>query len=174
VETALLARTGTASFELLAATELDGVGGADLRDASEDQIRPIVRATVDVLARAVRASGATPTDVAAVLMAGGAARVPPIAEMISYAFGCPVLCDEDPQFTTARGAALVARPRTPEEPPDHGPVLPDYEEPTLPGSIEAYAPAPARRPPVADPTAIAEARPARPPVRVSELEAVLR
>jgi molecular chaperone DnaK (HSP70) len=175
VETALLAQAGGGAFEVLTATELDGVGGADLRDAPEDQKQPIVRATVDALARAVRAGGAAPADVAAVLMAGGAAGAPAISELISYVFGCPVLCEEDPQFTAARGAALAARRRSAGAPPPP-PDLPDYEEPTLPGPVEAYAPALAhpRRGLVPDPAEIADARPARPPVQVAELEAAPR
>jgi molecular chaperone DnaK (HSP70) len=125
VETSLLARTGPGVFELLGSAELD-IGGADLRDAPLAQLRPTLQATIDALLQVVRSCGVAPADVAAVLLAGGAASVPQVAEMISDGTGCRVLCDDDPQFTAARGAALAARRAVSGEEPL--PAVIDYAE----------------------------------------------
>ncbi|GAA4257304.1 Hsp70 family protein [Dactylosporangium darangshiense] len=68
--------------------------------------RPILRGTVESLVRLVEEGEQEP---AAVLLVGGAAATPLVAEMITERLALPILRDDEPQSTAARGAALVAR-----------------------------------------------------------------
>jgi molecular chaperone DnaK len=76
----------------------------------EALIRPLLRATVDSLVRLVEAAtdGGEP-EPAGVLLTGGAARTPLVAELIAARLPGPILIDDDPRTTAARGAALIAR-----------------------------------------------------------------
>ncbi|MFC4858021.1 Hsp70 family protein [Actinophytocola glycyrrhizae] len=75
-------------------------------------IRPVVEHTVQVLQRAVQ--GADPEALSAVVLVGGSARVPLIAELVSAAVRVRVVAADDPTTAIARGAALaggrVAKP----------------------------------------------------------------
>ncbi|MFE9205349.1 Hsp70 family protein [Micromonospora sp. NPDC007230] len=78
------------------------------RTQFEDLIRPAVRATVDLLVRAVHSAGLTPAQLDGVLLAGGSARIPLVRELLAAAFPVPVEVEPDPQLTAATGAALAA------------------------------------------------------------------
>ena len=75
-------------------------------------IRPVVEHTVQVLQRAVR--GADSDALRAVVLVGGSAHVPLIAELVSAAMRVRVVAADDPTTAIARGAALaggrVAKP----------------------------------------------------------------
>ncbi|WP_432827442.1 Hsp70 family protein [Dactylosporangium sp. CA-092794] len=75
------------------------------RAAFEALIRPLLLGTVDGLVRLVEDTA----DVAGVLLIGGAARTPLVAELLAARLPGPILLDPDPRSTTARGAALLAR-----------------------------------------------------------------
>lgn len=51
----------------------------------------------------------TDQDVSDVLLVGGSASIPVVAQLISAELGVSVLVDDDPQTTTTRGALLAAR-----------------------------------------------------------------
>jgi molecular chaperone DnaK (HSP70) len=109
VETSVLARTGPGMFELLAAAELDDVGGGDLADAAPADARAILAATVDLLTETVHSCGAAPADLSAVLVAGGAGSHPLVVESLSATLRAPIVRAKTPQLTAAYGAALAAR-----------------------------------------------------------------
>ncbi|PZG20879.1 hypothetical protein C1I95_08575 [Micromonospora craterilacus] len=89
----------------------------------EELIRPAVRATVELLLRAVQAAGLTPARLDGVLLTGGSSRIPLVAELLAAA-GLPVETAPDPQATAATGAAVAAAQiRTP-APPPAGPPAP--------------------------------------------------
>jgi molecular chaperone DnaK (HSP70) len=75
-------------------------------------IRPVVEHTVQILHRAVQAAGSD--ALRAVVLVGGCARVPLIAELVSAAVRVRVVAADDPTTAIARGAALaggrVAKP----------------------------------------------------------------
>lgn len=81
----------------------------------DTMIRPVVEHTVRILQRALQGSGAGDTDaLQAVVLVGGCAHVPLIAELVTAAVRVRVVAAEDPTTAIARGAALaggrVAKP----------------------------------------------------------------
>ncbi|MEW2385350.1 Hsp70 family protein [Micromonospora sp. NPDC047707] len=133
------------------------------RPQFETMIRPAVRATVDLLVHAVHSAVPTPAQLDGVLLAGGSARVPLIADLLTAALGIPVEVEPDPHHTTAVGAALAAcqvispspRPPTPRETP---PAATRY-------AAEAVGPRRDDRHP-----AVPDEPPPRPPVRTAPLD----
>lgn len=79
-----------------------------VRSELESLIRKSVVASVDALRRTVRSAGLSGDDVNAVVLVGGSAQVPLIAEVFSTEFGRPVEVDPDPSFALALGAARLA------------------------------------------------------------------
>ncbi|MEJ3741893.1 Hsp70 family protein [Actinomycetes bacterium KLBMP 9797] len=116
------------------------VSRADL-DAA---VRPAVRHTVDVLVRTIRACGREPSTMDGVVLAGGATRMPLVAESVTAELAVPVLCDAAPEGTAAAGAARVAAQLlTPPPPEPDAPVwTPQPRRPVPPSP-----PPPANPPP---------------------------
>ncbi|WP_238013587.1 Hsp70 family protein [Dactylosporangium sp. AC04546] len=72
-------------------------------------VAPLLARTVDCCADLLRRTGARP---AAVLLVGGASRMPAVAEAVRAHLGLPVRRAEDPDLAVVQGAAvLAARPR---------------------------------------------------------------
>ncbi|HMS70668.1 MAG TPA: Hsp70 family protein, partial [Saprospiraceae bacterium] len=65
------------------------------RDELESALRPRIADTVQSLERAVAAAGLTMGDLAGIVLVGGSARVPLVAEMVATATGCTLLHDAD-------------------------------------------------------------------------------
>ncbi|MFC8847271.1 MULTISPECIES: Hsp70 family protein [unclassified Micromonospora] len=143
----------------------------------EEMIRPAVRATVDLLLRAVHSAGLEPARLDGVLLAGGATRVPLVAELLGAALPGPVAVAPDPQLVAAAGAALAAcqvvapRPRPPA--PERG------AEPVEAGGVRAAArvsgaaavpPGPGGGRDGHGDGGLPDVPPPRPPVRIAPLE----
>ena len=131
------------------------------RSELEELVGPLLRPTVDALARVVASAGLRPGDVDAVLLVGGSSRIPMIAREVSAAFQRPVVVDAHPKHPVALGAALDAAahatPPTPGAAPRPAAVVQDAV-PGPPAAAGAGAPPPYRPlPPLAPP---------RPPVEV--------
>ncbi|HEV2783760.1 MAG TPA: Hsp70 family protein, partial [Actinophytocola sp.] len=101
----------------------------------EELIRPAVDETVAALHRALRSAEVAAHGLAAVVLAGGSARIPLITQVVSEQLGRPVSVGADPEAVIAIGAALAAR--QPESEPTRVGVWP--------------APVPVPTPPVEDP-----------------------
>jgi molecular chaperone DnaK (HSP70) len=92
------------------------------RTAFDTMIRPVVEHTVRMLQRAIQGSGADAGDdaLSAVVLVGGCAHVPLIAELVTAATRVRVVGVQDPVTAIARGAALaggrVAKPTVRAEP----------------------------------------------------------
>jgi molecular chaperone DnaK (HSP70) len=88
--------------------------GAPLtRRQMEAIARPILERTVAATRAALVAAGAPATRLAAIVMIGGASRIPLAALLLHSAFGlAPVLVDQ-PDLVVARGAALPGSRPTP-------------------------------------------------------------
>jgi molecular chaperone DnaK len=111
----------------------------------ETLIRPLLRATVESLVRLVHGGDHDPADVAGVLLVGGAARTPLVAELIGARLphlsgvpgvAGPILIDDDPRTTVARGAALVARRIVSGHRTGHAPAWPQEITAALPLAAE--------------------------------------
>jgi molecular chaperone DnaK (HSP70) len=80
----------------------------------DTMIRPVVEHTVRILQQAIQGSGAESDALRAVVLVGGCAHVPLIAELVTAAVRVRVVPAEDPTTAIARGAALaggrVAKP----------------------------------------------------------------
>ena len=74
----------------------------------EDLVGPLLRPTVEALARVVTSAGLRPDDLDAVLLVGGSSRIPLISRQVSAAFGRPIAVDAHPKHPVALGAALHA------------------------------------------------------------------
>nr|MDT0662776.1 Hsp70 family protein [Micromonospora sp. DSM 115978] len=87
----------------------------------EELIRPGLRLTVEHLAGVVRTAGLAPEQLDGVLLIGGSARIPLVAELVGRRLTVPVTVQADPQLTAAAGAAWAARqivaPTRPPRPP---------------------------------------------------------
>lgn len=78
------------------------------RAGFEELIRPSLKLTVDSLDRTVRSCGLRPDQLDGVLLVGGSARIPLVAELVAARFPGPVTVAADPQLAVAAGAALAA------------------------------------------------------------------
>jgi molecular chaperone DnaK (HSP70) len=74
----------------------------------EELIRPALRYTVDTLDRTIRSGGLRPDQLDGILLVGGSARIPLVAELVAARFPVSVAVEPDPQATVAAGAALAA------------------------------------------------------------------
>jgi molecular chaperone DnaK (HSP70) len=161
-EVSLVIPSDPGRLELLGSAEADDVGGDDLAAGGPAEARAVVAAVLDLLRRTARGCGVELADLAAVLLAGGGAGHPLVGEVLAEALAAPIIRDDDPRLTVARGAALSMR-RPAEVPPPAGPspaesgalVLPTELVPTTTGSDR-----------VPDPGAM----PPRPPLHVVALE----
>jgi molecular chaperone DnaK len=136
----------------------------------EELIRPGLRLTVETLAGAVRAAGLTADQLDGVLLIGGSARIPLVADLVAQRLPVPVTVESDPQLTAAAGAAwaarqIVAPPRPSRwDRTDPGQPAPRGRTPERAGPANV----PARRPELAD-----DGRrepPPRPPVKITPLK----
>lgn len=72
----------------------------------DDLIRPQITETVDALRRTLASAGLGPADLDAVLVVGGSARIPLVADLLETELGRPITVDADPQVAMAVGAAM--------------------------------------------------------------------
>jgi len=72
----------------------------------DDLIRPHITDTVDALRRTLASAGLGPADLDVVLVVGGSARIPLVADLLETELGRPVVVDADPQVAIAVGAAM--------------------------------------------------------------------
>jgi molecular chaperone DnaK len=77
----------------------------------ETLIRPSLEKTVTALRRAVRSAEVDAGQVTAVLLAGGSARIPLVADLVRSELGRAVALEPVPQHGVALGAARVLAPR---------------------------------------------------------------
>ncbi len=155
-------------YELITSSECTDISGSDVDAAEPAGQRAILRAGVDLAVRTVAACGIPVADLAAVLLAGGAAGHPVLAELLAAAFGVPVVLHGDPQLTVACGTALSVRPRTSMAPT--GPWSPGERGTPAPAAAQEFPTAETPRVGPAEPMATgpqAGLPPPRPPVRVT-------
>jgi molecular chaperone DnaK (HSP70) len=74
----------------------------------EDMIRHSVGLTVEATHRTLASAGVAAADLGAVLLAGGSANIPLVAEMLAAEFQRPVRAGLHSKFTVALGAAATA------------------------------------------------------------------
>lgn len=74
----------------------------------EQLVRPAVEQTVQILQRVVRGAGADSDALRAVVLVGGCARIPLVAELVSAAVRVRVVAAPEPTAAIAVGAALAA------------------------------------------------------------------
>jgi sugar lactone lactonase YvrE len=122
------------------------------RGELEAAITPQIGLTVHAMQRAMAAAGVTADAVDAILLVGGASRMPMVAQAISAALGRPIAVDANPKHAIALGAALDVPAST--VPPSAPPPAPEAA-PTAP----AAPPAPEPEPAAADAPAVAPAEP---------------
>lgn len=95
-------------------------------------VRPVVEHTVRILQRAIQGAGAESDALRAVVLVGGCAHVPLIAELVTAAVRVRVVPAEDPTTAIARGAALaggrVAKPTVRAQPVPVTPTVTPSEE----------------------------------------------
>ena len=110
----------------------------------ESMVRGPIGETVVALQRTIASAGLAPIDLAAVLLVGGASRMPIVAQEVGAALGVPVAVDANPKLTVAQGAAHLAGTTSPTPAPTPAPVA------TPPPIVEAHVrphdtPEPGRR-----------------------------
>ncbi|MGH3435827.1 MAG: Hsp70 family protein [Sciscionella sp.] len=75
----------------------------------EKMIEPEVHCGIDTLERALRCAGVDPDRLTAVVLAGGSAGIPLVAESLSARLGCRIAVEAQPELAAARGAAMAGR-----------------------------------------------------------------
>lgn len=80
-----------------------------VRAEYDDVARPVISEIVGMLTTCIAESGA---DVGAILLVGGGAPTPMLTQMISVELGLPVLLDDEPVSTAARGAMRFSLDRS--------------------------------------------------------------
>jgi hypothetical protein len=78
----------------------------------EAMARPLLEETTAALSRVVRSAKLVPTDLSAVLLAGGSTRIPLVRSLLSSALGPSMTVLDQGDHAVAFGAALVAAERT--------------------------------------------------------------
>ncbi|GGG28366.1 hypothetical protein GCM10007304_47770 [Rhodococcoides trifolii] len=79
-----------------------------VRSELEDMIREPLTSSLDVVREALRQGGVDPSGVTRVLLTGGGASIPLVAEMVSSMLRVPVTAHDEPALTSAAGAAVLA------------------------------------------------------------------
>jgi len=74
----------------------------------ETAIRPAIAQAIAALQRAINSARLEPSQLDAILLAGGSSRIPLVAEMLTADLGRPVAVDAHPKHVVALGAALAA------------------------------------------------------------------
>jgi actin-like ATPase involved in cell morphogenesis len=137
------------------------------RPEFEQMARPRIDETIAALGRAVRNAGLTMEDVTRIVLVGGSARIPVVAEMVSQATGRPTAVDAHPKFAIALGAARwgarrLAMTTKADSPPEEATAIAPADPAVAPVAVPAVSP-------VADPAVAHTAAPAAPPARRSNL-----
>ncbi|CAO5147261.1 Hsp70 protein [Frankia sp. AiPs1] len=114
----------------------------------EEMITPSIDATVEALHRAMRSAEVGPTDLTAVLLAGGCSRIPLVARKVEAALGRPTVVDAHPKHVVALGAARIAAAAIVQAPLTRAPSAAQ--------AMGTGAPMPQRAGAVAPPTASAD------------------
>lgn len=90
----------------------DGTSVRITRSEFESMIAERLERSIDALEHALESAGVNAADLTAIVLSGGASRVPLVAQRVSERFDQPLLIDEDPAATAAAGAvATVLRRR---------------------------------------------------------------
>ncbi|WP_054815518.1 Hsp70 family protein [Nocardia arizonensis] len=79
-----------------------------IRDELEDLLRGPLLTSLALMRDTVHRAGLDIPDISRILLTGGGASIPLVAELISTEFGLPVVAADAPAQTSARGAALLA------------------------------------------------------------------
>jgi len=79
-----------------------------VRSEFESLIDDIVRGTIEAMREAISSAGMGADDLAAVVLVGGSARVPLVAELLSEEFARPIVIGTEPGQSVALGAAMDA------------------------------------------------------------------
>jgi molecular chaperone DnaK len=100
----------SADSETLVDVALPGVATAVrlTRAEFEDMVRPAVEQTLGCLQRALTSAGLTRDGIRTVVLVGGSARIPLVAEVLGRELGRPVAVSPQPKHAVALGAALLA------------------------------------------------------------------
>lgn len=111
---------GKAKTVLSHAPHVDICGVTVTRAEFAEEIRPAVEHSVQTLVRTIGATGGESVRLDAVLLVGGAARVPAIPDALAAALDCRILAEAAPETSVVKGAALAARllVEGPEEEPE--------------------------------------------------------
>ncbi len=107
------------------------------REELDEVLAGPVRGSAEALADTVAAAGLDPTDLDAVVLAGGGVRVPLVAEVLSDELGRPLVVGGDPALTPALGAAALAAEALAAEalPGEASAAAPPTELPDVPSDV---------------------------------------
>ena len=83
------------------------------RSELDAMARPTVAATLEALEQAMDAAGVDARDLDELILIGGSARIPLVAQLLSERFDLPITMPENPQYAAAIGAAHAAWARRP-------------------------------------------------------------
>ncbi|WP_448626185.1 Hsp70 family protein [Geodermatophilus sp. URMC 64] len=79
-----------------------------VREDLDELVGEAVAASVETVRAGVTQAGLEPAELDGIVLAGGGARLPVVAEALSAALGRPVLVTAEPELAAARGAAELA------------------------------------------------------------------
>ncbi|MET0136374.1 MAG: Hsp70 family protein, partial [Kibdelosporangium sp.] len=96
----------------------------------EDLIRPSVEAGVEELLRTIRSAPLQATDLEAVVLTGGSARIPLVVSLVTQELREKAVVAAEPELACARGAAIAAQRLVPAIAP--APVVDPEDAPPAP------------------------------------------
>jgi actin-like ATPase involved in cell morphogenesis len=94
------------------------------REAFERAIEPALSDAVALVLSTIDDAGLIPADLGLVLLTGGSARIPRLAQLVGERTGLAVVVDDAPELTVAMGAALFAEAGADEVPAAPAPAPP--------------------------------------------------
>jgi actin-like ATPase involved in cell morphogenesis len=104
-----------------------------VRSELERMVAPVVLRTVDLVRQTCLSAGVGPDELDAVLLVGGASRMPLVAELVTDELGRPVVVDAHPKYAVCLGAAIAAAARVEGRDPAPAAPAPPPPVPPAPG-----------------------------------------
>jgi actin-like ATPase involved in cell morphogenesis len=121
------------------------------RSAFERTVEPDLARVADLVATTIDDSGLTPADLGAMVLTGGSARIPLLAELLSTRTGLAVTVADRPEHATALGAALFGEGEAADTGEIIAPLAGPLTDPSLHAASVIPPPAPSLLPPSGPP-----------------------
>ncbi|BEP13934.1 hypothetical protein acdb102_22450 [Acidothermaceae bacterium B102] len=108
----------------------------------EDEVRPMVLRTIELMRSVITQAGLTPGDLERVLLVGGSSQMPLVATLLREELGVTAVADTHPKYAVCLGAAIAAGALLAELPPAPQPLISVPAQPQPPDESTQPPPPP--------------------------------